>query len=156
VAPGYWLKLGDWENPTNLEGGYIKLGYAVNKAIQIHLGGDMYEGARNRVGYLTADDRVDRVTAGINFKLNRQWNLTGDYEGVFYKLGPNSFDPNTDPIEQYITLGAGVNLSSNTVLKFAYQIIGWNNVGGATNALGLGTGTTSNASVLTTQLAVHF
>jgi len=159
AAPGYWLKLGNWENPTNLEGGFLKVGYTLNKAVQLHVGGDMYEGARNRPGYLTTDDRVDRAVAGVDFKVGRRWKLSADYEGVFYNLGPNSFDgagiygTGTRPVEQFITLGAGVTLTQNTALKLAYQMININNVDGG--SIGAG-GQTSNAGVFTTQLAVHF
>ncbi len=166
AAPGDWLKIGNWYNPTNVRGPYAKIGYKLSNSLDIHIGGDVLEGARNRPGFFVIDDAVRRVKAGVNFKVSRSWSTSLDYEGVFYSLsgGTSATGVNTKPVEQYITLGAGVNLASNTKLKFGYQIINFQNVG---NGFGAGTGypagfgvggggNSSNASVFTTQVAVHF
>ena len=78
--------------------------------------------------------------------------MSADYEGVFYSLSASSSvsGRRSKPIEQYLTFGAGVNLAGNTVLKLAYQILTTTDAGG-----GFG-GANSNASTLTTQVAVKF
>jgi hypothetical protein len=189
AAPGYWMKLGNWENPTNVKGPFVKLGYKLNDAIQLRLGGDYLQGARNRYSGndFGTSDNIERVNAGLSYKIGKALTLTGDYEGVFYDLSSASNQsnysngnflggPRTTPVEQYITVGAGYSLTRNAVLKVSYQMINFQNVG---NGFGAGTGyglTSSgfpigddqfpgrgltggnsyNASVLTTQISVHF
>jgi hypothetical protein len=90
----------------------------------------------------------------VKYHFSKQFTLGADYEGVFYDLsGGASFTGlRSKPVEQYITFHADLNLSGNTVLRSAYQIINVQDVGAG---FGAPTGT-SNASVFTTQVAVHF
>lgn len=164
-APGYWNKLGSWYNPVNVKGPFVRVNYRLNDRIGLYLGGDLLEGARNRPrlagsGFLTIGDEVNRVNAGAKFHLSKQFNVGVDYEGVFYDLtGATSFSGvSAKPQEQYLTINAGVNLATNTALKFGYQIITVDNFSGGFGgtgfgALGNGSGT---ATVFTTQLAVKF
>ena len=163
AAPGYWNKIGNWYNPTNLQGGYARVNYTFTKALVGYIGGDYYGGARNRpfVGGLTTNSHVSRATAGLKYNVNKYFNVSAAYEGVIYDLASSvsASGVNAKPVEQYLTFGAGLNLSSNTVLKLGYQIINAQDVNGGfgnVTATGAGTGHDSNASVLTTQLAVHF
>lgn len=163
AAPGYWNKIGNWYNPTNLQGGYARVNYTFNKSLVGYIGGDYYGGARNRpfVGGLTTNSHVSRATAGLKYNVNKYLNLSAAYEGVIYDLASSVSvsGVNAKPVEQYLTFGAGLNLTSNTVLKLGYQIINAQDVnGGFGNVTGTGasTGHDSNASVLTTQVAVHF
>ncbi len=163
AAPGYWNKLGNWYNPTNISGPFVRVGYKFSNVLQGYLGGDYYNGARNRPGAFglgtgfTQGSNIGRATAGIKFNLNKMVNFSGAYEGVFYDLS-GAVTPSglrAKPIEQYITIGAGLNLTSNTILKLAYQIINVNDNGSAFSGGGV-SNPTSNANVFTTQVAVHF
>ncbi|HEV2471444.1 MAG TPA: hypothetical protein VGS41_02185, partial [Chthonomonadales bacterium] len=172
-APGYWNKIGNWYNPTNVRGPFVRVGYNFSHAVQGYLGGDFLEGARNRdalavtsgptLGWGIADN-VTRASAGVKWNVTKMVNLRADYEGVFYDLaaGHSASGVESKPVEQYITLGAGLNLAQNTVLKLAYQMIGLRDVGSGFSFLpnpdggGAIPGGVSNASVFTTQLAVHF
>lgn len=159
AAPGYWNKIGNWYNPTNVQGPFARVNYNFNHALVGFLGGDYYAGARNRANWSTGSS-VARGTAGVKYTINRLVTLGGQYEGVFYDYTAGLVSGNlgggrSKPVEQYITINAGLNLASNTVLKLAYQIISDNggNLGGGVSQSGLNY---SNASVFTTQLAVHF
>jgi len=188
-APGYWDKIGAWYNPTNVAGPFVNVHYNFSNAIQGYLGGEFFEGARNRgagsagiapgtpigtgiVGNgFGIGDKIYRGTAGVKWNLSRMVNLRADYEGDFWDFGPNDSGTgaHAKPIEQYVTFGAGLNLASNTVLKLAYQIISVRDVGGGFGGLYDGGGPfdnvgspfavpggVTNASVFTTQVAVHF
>jgi hypothetical protein len=163
-APGYWNKLGNWYNPTNIQGPFVRLGYQVSDALRVGIGGDFLWGARTRPGYFGPDDNINRANARVSYTFSHKYTLSAEYEGVFYDLSPatTGLAGGAAPIEQYITVGAGLNLASNTVLKLAYQMISWNNLSGgfgpgAGYGAGVGGGgTASNASVFTTQLAVRF
>lgn len=164
-APGYWNKLGNWYNPTNIMGPFVRVGYKIIPGLRLTVGGDFLTGARNRgLGALNIDDNVNRVNAGLSYKFNKRIGLDVDYEGVFYDLSTAStgLAGGARPQEQYLTFGAGLNLATNTVLKLAYQIITYNNF---SNGFGLGTGYPAGvggggnnytSTVFTTQLAVHF
>jgi len=154
-APGDWLRLGNWYNPTNVEGATVRLGYK-----NMYIGANLLTGAKNVPGYILKGDRVSDINAGIDLKLMKV-PLNISYEGVFYDLHAVSDGGRSKPVEQYITIGTGLHLSGNTALKLAYQMINFQNIGGGfgagTGIAGVGDGGNSfNASVFTTQLAVHF
>ena len=163
-APGYWNKIGNDYNPTNISGPYARLTYNFSNALTGFLGADYYSGARNRPfqGGFTPGSNIARATGGIKFNINKTINVSASYEGVQYDLSPtvSASGNRAKPIEQYLTFGAGLNLASNTVLKVAYQIINQQDNGGGfgdVTAVGNGnTGHDSNATVFTTQVAVHF
>jgi hypothetical protein len=165
-APGYWNKIGNWYNPTNVRGPYVRLGYNFTKKISAYAGADYLEGARNRPGIagsgatgFTIGDNIYRATAGLKFHLNKFVTLNGAYEGVMYDLGPGTSlsGVRARPTEQYITVGAGLNLTGNTVLKMDYQMGTSDNQGGgfATSPV-FGNNGHSNFSTITTSLGVHF
>lgn len=163
-APGYWNKIGNWYNPTNVRGPYVRLGYNFTKVVSGYIGADYLEGARNRpaaagsgaTGF-TIGDNIYRATAGLKFHLNKVVALNAGYEGVMYDLGPNTSlsGVRSRPTEQYITLGAGLSLTPNTVLKLAYQIGSSDDQGGGF-APTTGNNGHSNFSTITTSLGVHF
>ncbi len=165
-APGYWNKLGSWYNPTNVKGPFVRVNYKLNNTIGLYLGGDFLEGARNRPraagsGFLTIGDQINRVNAGAKFSLSTQFNLGVDYEGVFYDLtgATSASRVSAKPQEQYLTINAGVNLATNTALKFGYQIITFDNFNGGFAPAGAGFASPNGggtATVFTTQLAVKF
>ena len=176
-APGYWNKIGNWYNPTNVRGPYVRVGYSFTKKLAAYAGADYLEGARNRysanpgggtptLGGLGIRDNIYRATAGLKFHLNKVISLDASYEGVMYDLAGNSGGTSggsqnllglrTRPTEQYITLGTGLSLTPNTILKLAYQMGTADNQG---NGFGQNTGPLnghSNFSTITTSLGVHF
>jgi len=163
-APGYWNKIGNWYNPTNVRGPYARLGYNFTKKLSGFLGADYLEGARNRPGTfgsgatgLSIADNIYRATGGVKFHLNKVVTLDAAYEGVMYDLSPGTSlsGVRSRPTEQYITLGAGLALTPNTLFKLGYQIGSSDNQGGGF-APTTGTNGHSNFSVITTSLGVHF
>jgi len=163
-APGYWNKIGNWYNPTNIRGPHVRVAYDVNPKIQVHVGGDVLEGARNRSiafigggnGGFSIQDNINRITGGVSWKPCRFATFSADYEGVFWDLsaGSSATAAGAHPQQQYINLGVGLNLSGNTVVKMGYQIGALQN-GAGFGGYGAG-GDTSNFNVFTTQVAVHF
>jgi hypothetical protein len=165
AAPGYWNKIGNWYNPTNVQGPFARVGYHFSDKLQANLGVDYLSGARNRPGFgnFTQGSSLVRGLAGIRYHLSKQFELSADYEAVLWDMSGavSASGIRAKPVEQYITLGAGLNLTGNTVLKLAYQI---ENMQDAGNGFGIATGIpggsipggTVNGSVFTTQVAVHF
>ena len=166
-APGYWDKLGNWYNPTNIKGPTARAEYRLSNKGSLYFGGEYFTGARNRngaagtssAGFLQISDEIYHGVAGAKYVINKLVTLGADYDGVFYSLSNNTGATlgytgtgRAKPIEQFITLNAGLNLAANTTLKVGYQIISYSSL----NSNLLTTGSNLNAAVFTTQLAVHF
>jgi len=96
-APGYWDKIGSVYNPVNVQGPYVKLGYPFTPKLDVTLGGEYLEGARNRpslfgvpgtglVPVSTMGSSVGKMEAGLKYHLNKTVHLSLDYEGDFYNV----------------------------------------------------------------------
>ena len=127
--------------------------------LQADIGGDYLSGVRNRPGSgFTTGSSVIRGTAGVKYHLSKQFELSANYEGVLYDVS-GGVSPNgirAKPIEQYITFGAGLNLTGNTILRLAYQIVNIQDAGNGFGSSGNSSGSASNTHVFTTQLGIHF
>ncbi len=152
-APGAWLKVGSVYNPVNVQGPYASLDYKMCSRATLNIGGAYLGGARNREGF-TPGCSIGKLDVGLKYNLNKTVHLTADYEGDFYNFTPSVAGIKTSAQQQFITLGAGINLAGNTVLKLGYQVIAGHDNLGLTGLTG--TQTTNNANVFTTQVSVHF
>lgn len=158
-APGYWNKIGPFFNLTNVQGPFFRVNYNFSKKLEGSLGGDYLSGARNRPGF-TMGSSIGRFEGGLKYNVNKMLNVSVDYEGDFFSLS-SAITGSTDahPWSQFITLGAGLNLSGNTVLRVGYQLLGYqdrtNFFGTSSPGSGILTNS-SNANVFTTQVEVHF
>ena len=125
-APGSWGRIGNWINPTNVQGPVVRAGYAITPTFSVNVGGDFYSGARNRtgVGGMSTKDEINRVLAGVKWGPGKGIFLSADWEGIFWKVDAAAHDLSTNvhPTESYVNLGLGYNLTSNTLLKVGYQI----------------------------------
>jgi hypothetical protein len=161
-APGYWGRIGNWVNPTNIQGPTVRAGYDVRPGIGVTVGGDFFGAARSRnaSGGLGPNDQIDRILAGVRWDIAKTFRLTADWEGVYWKIaGPNAAiaglgSGTVHPTEHYITIGTGYNLTSNTLLKLNYQIGEWDGHGAISNGPFGITRDTFNA--ITGQVAVKF
>jgi len=159
-APGYWGRIGNWLNPTNIQGPTVRAGYDFSPSFGLNVGGDFYTGARNRgPDGLTSDDDITRVLVGLRWDVTKSFKTTVDWEGVYWKLagvpsGEGRLAGTVHPTEQYLTFGTGYNVNDTTVLKLGYQLGSYNGRGPA-NGLG-GIGSSYNFNVFTSQIAVKF
>lgn len=155
-APGYWGRIGNWINPTNVQGPTLRASYDVTPKIGLSVGGDWYTTARRMdpIGLGAADD-IYRVLVGVRWDIASNFRTTVDWEGVFWALDNARFDEGggkVHPTEHYITIGAGYNVTDSTLLKLGYQIGDFNGKG----ALNSGAGTRMNYNTLTGTVAVKF
>jgi hypothetical protein len=158
-APGYWARIGNWLNPTNVQGPTFRAAYDFSPTFGLEVGGDFYSGARNRqgVGGLSINDDITRLLANVRWDLSKVLSTSIGWEGVFYSFSAGSALGNASrvhPTEHYLTLGAGYNITGNTILKLSYQIgefDGHGLLGGGVPGLGRYTFNT-----FTSQVAVKF
>src|SRR5262249_31296731 len=62
-APGYWGRIGNWLNPTNVKGPTFRLNYRMSRALGLMVGGDFYTAVADRQfeGGLGPDDEITRA-----------------------------------------------------------------------------------------------
>jgi hypothetical protein len=154
-APGYWGRLGNWINPTNIQGPTVKVNYEFSPAFGMTAAGDYLTAARNwaSAGTLGKDDEIYRVQVGLRWAISDAFQTTVDWEGVYWKLA-NVASTNVHPVEHYITLGTGYDLNDTTKIKLGYQIGQWNGKNALTGGAGSGYG--FNYNTFTTQVSVKF
>jgi predicted porin len=121
AAPGAWGRIGYLYNPSDLRGFYAGVNYTASQDLKINLTGAFLEGTGRVAGGYTTNDELIQVLAGVDYRLSDRWNVSLNYEGVFWKLGSVAGSPK--PVWNYFTLGVGYNLGENTALNVLYQIL---------------------------------
>lgn len=155
-APGYWGRIGNWINPTNIQGPTFKAAYEFSPSFGINAGGEFLQGTRNMgTNSIMPDDDIYRILAGLRWDLSKNFRATLDWEGVYYSINTGAHGDlagKSHPTAQYVTLGTGYHLTENTVLKLGYQIGDFNGKG----TMFTPAGTQYNYNTFTTQLHVKF
>jgi hypothetical protein len=154
-STGYWNRIGNWLNPTNIQGPTFRGTFDLTPSFGLTFGGDYFTAARDDSPLgLDANEDIARALLGVRFGVARGLNLTADYEGVFWSLngtrgaGSGMFHPT----EHYITLGTGYNLTGSTLLRFNYQIGDFDGHGALSN----GASTRSKYNTFVGQVSVKF
>ncbi len=156
-APGYWGRVGNWINPTNIQGPNVTANYEFSPTFSMSAGGDFLTAARNwaSAGTLGKDDEIHRVKVGLRWAISDAFETAVDWEGVYWKLATVARSTgNVHPVEHYITLGTGYDVNDTTKIKLGYQIGQWNGKGFLSGGNGSGYGYNYNA--FTTQVSVKF
>jgi hypothetical protein len=151
AAPGSWGRVGYLYNPSDLRGFYAGVNYTASEDLKINLTGAFLEGTGRVANGYTTNDELIQVLAGVDYRLSDRWNVSLNYEGVYWKVG------GVKPVWNYFTLGVGYNLGENTALNVLYQILDTDGKGvtGAAFSGGPATGKNSGAVAATT-LSVKF
>jgi outer membrane murein-binding lipoprotein Lpp len=138
ASPGYWGNIGSWINPTNIEGPEVTIKFAFSPKLSLNLEGDFYKGINTTVGEspLTSKDYLTRADGGIKWGISNNTNIDLGYEWVQWNLkdavskknpfGDSAILANGKPVQQYITLGVGHDLSRNAAIKVLYQVDAYN------------------------------
>jgi prefoldin subunit 5 len=150
AAPGAWGRIGYLYNPSDLRGFYAGVNYTASQDLKINLSGAFLEGTGRVTGGYTKDDEVIQVLAGIDYRLSDRWNVSLNYEGVYWKVG------GVRPVWNYFTLGVGYNLGENTALNVLYQIIDTDGKGTPAPFSGGPAARKNSGAVAATTLSVKF
>jgi multidrug efflux pump subunit AcrA (membrane-fusion protein) len=154
AAPGAWGRVGYLYNPSDLRGPYAGINYTASEDLKINLSGAFLEGTGRVANGYTKNDELIQVLAGIDYRLSERWNVSLNYEGVFWKLG--SLPGSPKPVWNYFTLGVGYNLGENTVLNVLYQIIDTDGKGTPAPFSGGPAAGKNSGAVAATTLSVKF
>jgi len=134
-APGYWGKIGNWINPTNIQGPTVKATYDLTPTLGLNLGGETYTAVRNMASQagLGRDDEITRVCAGLRWDVSKSFTATIDWEGVYWTLKSLAVYDNKigrdgpiargiHPFEQYLNLGTGYHLTDDITMKLGVEL----------------------------------
>lgn len=124
VAPGSWGKIGRWQNPRMIKGLYADLGYSILENLKLNLGGEMYKFTDSK-NFLLKDDKTNRFTGGLEWKMSDANALGLDVEWIIYDWTRVGRFDGDKPTEKYITLGWNHKLNDDTALKVGYQLISY-------------------------------
>ncbi len=158
-SAGYWGRIGNWLNPTNVQGPTVRAGYRIMPNLDVNLGGDYFYPTHDRAQSwgMGFKDNVTRALAGVRWGITKGFEATADYEEDFWHFeGAHSWGTagsGNNPTEYWVRLGAGYNLTSNTVLKLMYEIGAFDGHGFLNEG---NTGRTNTQNVITAQAAVRF
>jgi prefoldin subunit 5 len=86
AAPGAWGRVGYLYNPSDLRGFYAGVNYTASEDLKINLSGAFLEGTGRVANGYTTNDEVIQVLAGVDYRLSDRWNVSLNYEGVFWNL----------------------------------------------------------------------
>lgn len=161
AAPGDWGRIGIWWNPTDIEGFNAGVGFALNDKLNLNVGGEFYKGIGASGSTLGTSDKVNRFTAGLDYKVASNYSVMLGFEQVNWDLSSQSFiHSGGKPTERWINLGFGWTLASNAKLSLLWQMSDYNGKGfwfpfnggfGRTDENAKATG-----GLLTTQLSIRF
>jgi len=157
-APGYWGKIGDWSNPTNVKGEVISANYSPMTTLNLTASGNILTGISNSgtQSPLGGKDDLNSFKVGADYAITSAYNVDLGYEWVQWNLKDDAGSDEEltkagKPTEQYINLGLSHPFSANATLKLLYQIINYSD-----NSTGFDPAGDSEGGVAVSQLDVKF
>jgi len=127
-APGYWGRIGNWVNPTNVEGPVGSAKYAVSPKLSLNGDVESYKTAYgNEYSPLQQGDKVARYQVGAAFGLTSAYDVDLGYEQDNWTLSDKNplttgLVASGKPVQSYVNIGVGHSLNTNTSVKLLYQI----------------------------------
>ncbi len=158
-APGDWGRIGIWWNPTDIKGFTGDVHYDLSQALKLTAGGEFYTGTGKPSSTLSPDDKIQRYVIGLDYSVGKRYDVTLGYEEARWDLADRSTISfaGGSPVERWVNLGFGMNLSAATKLRFMWQVSDYDSDGvtGFSPFLD-SSSTTARGGLITTQLSVKF
>jgi len=175
-APGDWGRIGVWWNPTDIRGPEASVHLNLTDQLKLTAMGEWYNGVGKTITLpaafgggtstgLGTNDRINRYTAELGYRLNDAWNISLGIESVDWDLksraagSPGGPFTGGKPRERWYNVGLGYNLSDMAKLSFLYQYSDYNS-NGIAGFSPFRNETAGNekatGSLLTTQLTIKF
>ena len=154
-APGYWGRIGNWWNPTDIEG--VDAAAHVDIMSDFTLKGtfEYYTGTGKVAGGLTTNDKITRFTVGLGHKFGSSTTVDLGYEENDWNLVGNTGKPH----ERWYNIGAKYDFSDKTSFSVLWQISDYNGQNQPGFSLFPGTpagGQIAKGGLITTQFSVKF
>lgn len=170
AAPGDWGRIGIWYNPTDIKGFHADAHYDLTQSLRLRASGEFYTGTGTAVNQflgasspsvgLSTDDKLNRFTLGLEYKLATNYSLALGLEEVQWDLADRSGFTGGKPRERWYNIGFGFDLSDKAKLSFLWQISDYDSKGvEGFSPFGSSSGpnaTRATGGLITTQLTVKF
>jgi hypothetical protein len=144
-APGYWHRIGPVKNPVNIRGGRGQIGYKFSEALDVNASYENLEESESTA----LDTRVQRITAGANYKLYGGSYILLAYENVQLESTVGRTSRGDTAELNYFDVGYGHTFNDNLSLRFYYEYVDYNSKVAAA-------GGSYKGNIAGTQLTVKF
>jgi hypothetical protein len=162
AAPGDWGRIGMWWNPVDIEGYMANAHYNLSGDMRLVASAEGYRGRDTNNSALVHDDKLNRYTAGLEYKMASNYNLSIGVEDVRWDLSDataglfGGAGGNGKALERWYNLGFGWSLSDNAKFNLLWQVSDYKALelpGFAINNAPL---PQARGGLITTQLSVKF
>jgi len=151
AAPGDWGRVGMWWNPTDIKGWNVGANLNINEKTTLKATGEWYTGINDNYGTSwTSDQKLDRYTADLGYKINTAWDLNLGWEYVRYDLSANTLKPE----EIWYNIGLNYGFSDKAKLSILWQISDYNSK--EVDPFVIGSNPKYTGGLITTQLSIKF
>lgn len=128
-APGAWARVGSYQNPTDIQGGYGNLSVQLGSKLVLMGSIQSYEGiGKAGVSALTNRDEINNVGFGVKWNVTTPSSLELGVENTEYTVAA---DTTRKPREQFINIGYNYAFNPVTNFRLLYQIIDFDGKGNA-------------------------
>jgi hypothetical protein len=150
AAPGDWGRIGMWWNPVDLKGYNAAANLTINDKATLKATGEWYTGINDSWSAWGSDQKVDRYTAELGYKLNTAWDLNLGWEYVQYNLASGT----PKPEEIWYNVGLNYGFNDKAKLSVLWQISDYNSKG--VDPFTIGSNEKYTGGLITTQLSIKF
>jgi hypothetical protein len=150
AAPGDWGRIGMWWNPVDIKGFNAAANLTINDKATLKATGEWYTGINDDYSDWGDDQKVDRYTAELGYKLNTAWDLNLGWEYVQYNVASSA----PKPEEIWYNIGLNYGFNDKAKLSVLWQISDYNSKD--VEPFVLGSSTKYTGGLITTQLSIKF
>lgn len=126
-APGAWARVGSFQNPTDITGGYGKASYTLSRRIELMASTQNYKGTGKIAGGLAKTDKIDNLSYGVKLNVTGPSSLVVTNETTDYTRTGSTAKPR----EIFTSVGYNFDFNPATSFRLLYQVADYN---GKTNA----------------------
>lgn len=126
-APGAWARVGSYQNPTDIQGGYGNLSYNLGSKLTLSGSIQDYKGiGKAGVSALTSKDKISNIGYGVKYNATAASSLDLGFETTEYTVAA---DTTRKPTEKFVNIGYNYAFNPVTNFRLLYQIIDFNGKG---------------------------
>ena len=153
-APGAWARVGSFQNPTDIKGGYGKVSYNLSNRIELMGSAQNYTGTgKAGLGGLATTDKIENVGLGVKWQVTGPSSLEVSTESTDYTRTGTAAKPR----EMFTNIGYRFDFNPASTFRLLYQVADYNGRGNvAFNGSAAATENVQKGGVVAGQFSVRF